>query len=125
MNKGTLTTLDFVISVLREHEKEMTSLSEKLEDAINRMSNNSEEKDTTDVHAVLKDLEEKVSSIEGFLGELLKQTANQNENLSLMIKAMANYPTRMELEDLRESISAFDNLIRKIVSSEVPKSSRY
>lgn len=125
MNKGTLTTLDFVISVLREHEKEMTLLSERLEDALNRVSNNSGGKNATDTHNVLKDLGERISSIESILEELLKQTASQNENLSLLIKAMGNYPTKMELEDLKESVSAFDNLIRNIVSKGTPNSSQY
>ena len=125
MNKGTLTTLDFVISVLREHEKEMTLLSERLEDALNRVSNNSGGKNATDTHNILKDLGERISSIENILEELLKQTASQNENLSLLIKAMGNYPTKMELEDLKESVSAFDNLIRNIVSKGTPNSSQY
>lgn len=125
MNNGTLTTLDFVISVLREHEKEMSLLSERLEEALNRVSNNSGGKDATDTHNVLKDLGERISSIESILEELLKQTASQNENLSLLIKAMGNYPTKTELENLKESVSAFDNLIRNIVSKETPNSSQY
>lgn len=137
MNKGTLTTLDFVISVLREHEKEMTLLSDKLEDVLSRVPSENIEKGMSEVHTVLKDIKERistldqktinsnVSSIESLLEKLMKQVAIQNQSLSLLVETMRNYPTKRELEELKASISSFNSLIQSITSKGGSKEPRY
>ena len=124
MNKGTLTTLDFVISILREHEKEMTLLSDKLEEVLSRISNENMEKDMNKIHVVLNDLKQKIIildqkavnpknlTIELLLKELVKQISIQAQNITLLLETIRNYPTKNELKELKISISSFNNLIK-------------
>ena len=131
MNKGTLTTLDFVISVLREHEKEMTQLSDKLEEVLSSASTDNLEKIMNEVKAVLNDIKQRIkasnqktkdsniSSIENFLVKLVEQVTIQNQSLSLLLETMSNYPTKNELETLKTSISSFNSLIQNIESKGI------
>lgn len=137
MTEGTLTTLDFVISVLREHEKEMTQLSDKLEKVLSRASTGNLEKDMNEIKTVLNDIKQRIktsnqktvdsntSSIENFLVKLVEQITIQNQSLSLLLETMSNYPTKNELETLKTSISSFNNLIQSIESKVDSKVSHY
>ena len=93
MSERTLTTLDFVISVLREHEKGLTALSEKLEETLSRVSGVSAKKNMDDIQ-----------SIEILLERLVEQVSIQNQNFDSLIKMMRDYPTKKELEDLIQKL---------------------
>ena len=137
MTEGTLTTLDFVISVLREHEKEMTQLSDKLEEVLNSASTDNLEKFMNEINAALKDIKQRlkasnqnttdsnISSIENFLVKLVEQVTIQNQSLSLLLETMSKYPTKNELETLKTSISSFNSLIQSIESKGDSKGSPY
>jgi len=101
MSRGTITTLDFVISVLREHEKDLTELSDKLEEIITSASGQNMKKDVDQIQSILNELEQKVlsldqkiesrtSSIEDLLKQLMGQVLIQNQNLNLLIEVMKN-----------------------------------
>ena len=131
MTEGTLTTLDFVISVLREHEKEMTQLSDKLEEVLSSASTDNLEKIMNEVYTALNDIKQKIntsnqktknsdnSSIENVLVKLVEQVTIQNQSLSLLLETMSNYPTKNELETLKTSISSFNSLIQSIESKGI------
>ena len=131
MTEGTLTTLDFVISVLREHEKVMAQLSDKLEEVLSSTSTNNLEKFMNEINAALKDIKQKIkasnqktkdsniSSIENFLVKLVEQVTIQNQSLSILLETMSSYPTKNELETLKTSISSFNSLIQSIESKGI------
>ena len=137
MNKGTLTTLDFVISVLREHEKEMTLLSDKLEELLDKFPSGNLNKDMGEIRSALNELRQTIvvsgkgsagsgrSSIESLLEQLVRQVSAQTESISLLVEAISDYPTKKELNELRESILLFNNLIHQIVKKEVPNGPEY
>jgi len=137
MNKGTLTTLDFVISVLREHEKEMTLLSDKLEELLDKFPSGNLNKDMGEIRSALNELRQTIvvsgkgsagsgrSSIESLLEQLVRQVSAQTESVSLLVEAISDYPTKKELNELRESILLFNNLIHQIVKKEVPNGPEY
>ncbi len=137
MNKGTLTTLDFVISVLREHEKEMTLLSDKLEGVLSRVSGENLGEDVTEIHTALNDLKQKIvaldqklesssnSSMEALLKQLTRLVSDQNQNLSLLVEAIKECPTKRELEDFKGSIASFNSLIQRLVSGGHSRDTRY
>jgi len=130
MSERTLTTLDFVISVLREHEKDLTILSDKLEDVLNSVSGKGMKKDVGKIQSALKEIKKKIhvldqkvtamnnSSVETLLNQLLNQVSIQNKNLSLLIEAMKGYPTKKEMENLKTSIASVNSLVGKLVSKE-------
>lgn len=135
MSKGTLTTLDFVISVLREHEKEMTLLSEKLETILSSVSGEGVKKDMGEIQSTLNEIKQKIlvldqkvtasskPSLEALLKQLVSQLSTQNQNLNLLIEAMKVYPTKKEVEEFEASISSFNSFIKKLVSKgEVKRS---
>ena len=126
MTKGTLSTLDFVISVLREHEKEMTQLSEKLEEVLNSASTNNLEPFMNEINTALNDIKQRLNApnqntakphnppIDNVLVKLVEQITIQNQSLSLLLETMSNYPTKNELETLKTNISSFSSLIQNI-----------
>lgn len=133
MSKGTLTTLDFVIGVLREHEKELTELSDRLEDVLLSVSNQTLEKGMGDIRSTVNEMEQKInllgqniesssslnSSIEITLKQLIKQISLQNQSFSILIESLKDYPTRKEINDLNESISSLRSVIQDISDKKV------
>ena len=130
MSKGTLTTLDFVISVLREHEKDLALLSEKLEVILSSVSGEGVKEDLGEIQSTLNELKQKIlvldqkvtassdSSIEVLLKQLVSQLSIQNQSLNLLVEAMGGYPTKKEVEELKASISSLNSSIEKLTSKK-------
>ena len=130
MSKGTLSTLDFVIGVLREHEKELTELSDKLEEIIADVSGHRLKKDMDEIQSAIEGLGQKIqvleqniivtgslnSTIEVTIKQLVEQTSIQNQSIKLFIEAMKEYPTKKEIRELTEGISSLNASLKKTKS---------
>ena len=120
-----MTTLDFVISVLREHENELTALSEKLEDVLSSVSGEDVKEDMGEIQFTLNELKQKIllldqkfsassnSSIEILLKQLVGQISIQNQSLNQLVEAMKGYPTKKEVEELSASVLSLKSFIKK------------
>lgn len=130
MSKGTLTTLDFVISVLREHEKELIVLSEKLTTIIKSASGKGVKKDITAIQAILNELRQQIhtldqrvmtinnSTTEMLLKQVVSQITLQNQSLNLMIETMKHYPSKQDIAALNTSIDNLNTLVKKLLTRQ-------
>ena len=120
MSGGTLSTLDFVIGMLREHGEELTELSDKLEEIIADVYGHLLEKDMDEIQSAINGIGKKIqvleqnniatgsinSSIEVTIKQLVEQTLIHNQSIELLIEAMKEYPTKKEIHEFKESLSS-------------------
>ena len=118
MSKGTLSTLDFVISVLREHERDLTELGDKLEEVLS-ISIGGMKKDLDEIRSILNELNQKIGTlnsplIETLLSQLVNQVTLQNQTIKLLIDGMKESPTKDEIKELKTSLSSIHRSIAKL-----------
>lgn len=113
MNKGTITTLDFVISVLREHEKEMSTLCDKLDEVLEGTGNKGIHEDIGEVRVAVNNLKMEISnldqkisgsgdkSVENLLTRLSEQVALLTKSLTMAVETLQNYPSKKEIENIK------------------------
>jgi len=125
MARNSLSALDFIVSVLREHEKELTELSERLEKtltvvggeyvkrALDELSNSMQILDKT-----LKRLSEKIDSevdsdirFRETVDSLKEESQRQRAQVNDVLNQLKSLPTRENLENLRRSIDTLNALL--------------
>lgn len=126
MERNSLTALDFVINVLREHERDLTSLSDRLDETLRSVSGKSVKKRLNEINSSLerlagevKDLKEKlvaseviaVSSQE-IVRSLEKQAALQRQNVERLSRVLREAPNRREIVELQKRIVALVDLMQ-------------
>ena len=126
MERNSLTALDFVINVLREHERDLTSLSDRLDETLRSVSGKSVKKRLNEINSALerlagevKDLKEKlvaseviaVSSQE-IVRSLEKQAALQRQNVERLSRVLREAPNRREIVELQKRIVALVDLMQ-------------
>lgn len=128
MSKGTLTTLDFVIGVLREHEKELNDFSDKLEEMVKDVSGKNLKKDMEQIEFNLDELKQKIvimdkkmpisngSDMEVLLQQLLDQISIQNQNMNILIEETKSRVTSKEINELKESVCSLNASIKELMS---------
>jgi hypothetical protein len=118
-----MSALDFVIEVLREHEKELNGLSEKLESMIKDLT---EGKIKESLNEIQKNLEALLRSFEGIhqslssFRELDKTLSDSLKILENMIRSLKDVleaiPSRAEIENLASGIRILQPPIPETVS---------
>jgi predicted nucleic acid-binding Zn-ribbon protein len=128
MSKGTLTTLDFIICVLREHEKELTQFGNKLEEIVKHVSGESLKKNIKQIEFDLGELRERMmamdkkipvsngSDTEVLLRQLLSKLSIQNQNVNLLIEEARDHAISKEIDELKASVSSLNACIKELMS---------
>ncbi len=123
--KNSLSTLDFVISVLREHEKELTNLSEQLDNVLTKAGANNAKHVLDELCSSVKTmsrglevLSEKVdatSKIDLGLSETIASLREESKKQAAQIDEMAGQfralPTKKDVRELKKAIDALGALI--------------
>jgi chromosome segregation ATPase len=127
MSKGTLTTLDFVIGVLLEHEKELTEFSDRLERMLKYATGNSLKKDIEQIEFDLDELNQRITAMdkkipvsngsdtEDLLRQLLSKLSNQNQNMKLLGEETKIHALSKEIDELKTSVSSLNASIKELV----------
>ena len=104
MARDSLVTLDFVINVLREHEKELTELSERLENTLTVVNEENIKQTLNELNHSLQVLSKR---IEGLRDENQRQKAQVNE----ILNKLETLPTKDDLENLRRAVETLGALL--------------
>ena len=116
--KNSLSTLDFIINVLREHERKLSHLSESLESTLKTLTIDDTKQAIAEmsesVHALSKTIEilsRKVESQRSSdLGDKqnLSRLQEENQRQKILVHDIVNqlkmFPTREDIQKLREAI---------------------
>jgi len=137
MARDSLSTLDFIINVLREHEKELTELSERLEKTLTVVTGE-------DVKQALDELSDSVQVLSKAVERLLEKMGSQVDSgirfretvdtlkeesqrqrvqVNDVLSQLKALPTREDLENLRRLIGALNAFLveKNQKSTDVPK----
>jgi len=137
MARDSLSTLDFIINVLREHEKELTELSERLEKTLTVVTGE-------DVKQALDELSDSVQVLSKAVERLLEkidsqvdsgirfretvdtlkeESQRQRVQVNDVLSQLKALPTREDLENLRRLIGALNAFLveKNQKSTDVPK----
>jgi uncharacterized protein YaaR (DUF327 family) len=120
--KNSLSTLDFIINVLREHERKLSHLGESLESTMKSLTIDDTKQTLTElsesVQALSKTIEILSWKIESQKSSDLgdKQTLfilqEENQRQKTLVDDIANqlktFPTKEDIQKLREAIDAFN-----------------
>ena len=131
MPKNSLSTLDFIINVLREHERKLSHLSESLENTLKTLTVDDTKQTLTElsesVQALSKTIEVlswKVESQKNSdLGDMqtLSSLHEENQKQKILVDHISNqletFPTREDIQKLREAIDVLN-------THTVPESTR-
>ena len=129
--KNSLSTLDFIINVLREHERKLSHLSESLENTLKTLTADDTKQTLTElsesVQALSKTIEVlswKVESQKNSdLGDMqtLSSLHEENQKQKILVDHISNqletFPTREDIQKLREAIDVLN-------THTVPESTR-
>jgi len=129
--KNSLSTLDFIINVLREHERKLSHLSESLENTLKTLTVDDTKQTLTElsesVQALSKTIEVlswKVESQKNSdLGDMqtLSSLHEENQKQKILVDHISNqletFPTREDIQKLREAIDVLN-------THTVPESTR-
>lgn len=127
MARNSLSALDFIVSVLREHEKELTELSERLENTLALVKGENVRRAldelTNSVQALSKtigSLCEKIGSqvdagirFRETIDSLREESQTQRVQVNDILDQLKALPTRDDLEDLRRAIDTLNALLAK------------
>lgn len=128
MEKNSLTALDFVISVLREHERDLTVLSDRLEETLKSVAGKGVRRSLTEISSSIEVLAKEVRGLRAKLAaseviavstkeiieSLEKQTSIQNQNIRRLSKLLKEAPNRVEVEELHGRVVTLMHLLNKI-----------
>ena len=131
MPKNSLSTLDFIINVLREHERKLSHLSESLENTLKTLTVDDTKQTLTElsesVQALSKTIEVlswKVESQKNSdLGDMqtLSSLHEESQKQKILVDHISNqletFPTREDIQKLREAIDVLN-------THTVPESTR-
>ena len=133
MEKNSLTALDFVINVLREHERDLTSLSDHIDETMHSVSGKGVKKRLNDINnsienltGEVKELKEKLVaseviaiSTEEIVRSLEKQAAIQRRNIKRLSSLLREVPNRNEIVELQTRIVALADLLQVAVKNRL------
>ena len=120
--KNSLSTLDFIINVLREHERKLSHLSESLESTLKTLTIDDTKQAIAEmsesIHALSKTIEILSRKIESQrspdLGDRqnLSRLQEENQRQKILVNDIVNqlkmFPTREDIQKLREAIYALN-----------------
>ena len=129
--KNSLSTLDFIINVLREHERKLSHLSESLENTLKTLTVGDTKQTLTElsesVQALSKTIEVLSCKVESQknsdLGDMqtLSSLHEENQKQKILVDHISNqletFPTREDIQKLREAIDVLN-------THTVPESTR-
>ncbi|MHA2394758.1 MAG: hypothetical protein ACXAEX_22745 [Promethearchaeota archaeon] len=128
MSSDPMTALDFVISVLRQHENELNELSLRLEEMIKEITGKEVKNDLgkiqsnlTNIQKNLQELNKKVSSSESSdknLETIIEKIEGQTQRFDILTESMKNIPTINEVDDLRTKFSSLTSNLKRLLSEE-------
>ena len=133
MERNSLTALDFVINVLREHERDLTSLSDHIDETLQSVSGKGVKKRLNDVNTSIenltgevKELREKLVaseviaiSTEEIVRSLEKQAVIQRRNIKRLSSLLREVPNRNEIVELQTRIVALADLLQVAVKNRL------
>lgn len=133
MERNSLTALDFVINVLREHERDLTSLSDHIDETLQSVSGKGVKKRLNDVNTSIenltgevKELKEKLVaseviaiSTEEIVRSLEKQAMIQRRNIKRLSSLLREVPNRNEIVELQTRIVALADLLQVAVKNRL------
>ena len=133
MERNSLTALDFVINVLREHERDLTSLSDHIDETLQSVSGKGVKKRLNDVNTSIenltgevKELKEKLVaseviaiSTEEIVRSLEKQAVIQRRNIKRLSSLLREVPNRNEIVELQTRIVALADLLQVAVKNRL------
>jgi len=122
MARNSLSTLDFIINVLREHEKELTALSERLEKTLTVVTgedvkraldelSNSVQVLSKAVERLSEKIDSQVDSDICFretVDSLKEESQRQRVQVNYVLNQLKALPTREDLENLSRSIDTLN-----------------
>lgn len=127
MSNNSLSALDFVVSVLREHEKELTALSEQLETALVEVRGENLRRSLYELSNSVQSLSQAVGSLserldsqlsldtglKGAVDDLKEESRRQKAQLNSILDQLRSLPTQDDFEDLRRAIDALRTNVTK------------
>ncbi len=133
MERNSLTALDFVINVLREHERDLTSLSNRLDGTLKNVSGNGVKKRLGEINGSIerlagevKELKEKLVASEviavstkEIVRSLEKQAAMQRQNIERLSGVLREVPNRREIVELQTRIVTLADLLQVAVKNRL------
>jgi archaellum component FlaC len=129
LERNSLTALDFVINVLREHERDLTSLSDRLDETLQSVSGKGVKKRLGEINGSIerlagevKELKEKLVASEviavstkEIVRSLEKQAAMQRQNIERLSGVLREVPNRREIVELQTRIVTLADLLQVAV----------
>jgi len=133
LERNSLTALDFVINVLREHERDLTSLSDHIDETMQSVSGKGMKKRLNDVNnsienltGEVKELKEKLVaseviaiSTEEIVRSLEKQAVIQRQNIKHLSSLLREVPNRNEIVELQTRIVTLADLLQVAVKNRL------
>jgi len=127
MSKNSLSALDFVINVLREHEKELTELSDRLENTLTVVKGEDVRRSLDELNSsvqilarTIEGLSERIDSrmtadmrFSEIIDSLKEESQRQKERINDILTQLKALPTRDDLENLRRAIDTLSELLAK------------
>ncbi len=118
--------MDFVINVLREHERDLTSLSDRLDETLQSVSGKGVKKRLGEISGSIerlagevKGLKEKLAASEAIavstkeiVRSLEKQAAMQRQNIERLSGVLREVPNRREIVELQTRIVTLADLLQ-------------
>jgi len=118
MARNSLSALDFIINVLREHEKELADLSEKLENTLTVLRGEDLRRTLGELgnsvqvlSETIKSLSEKIDSQVNADMRLKEESQRQRAQINDILNRLDALPTRDDLTDLRRGVDALNTLL--------------
>lgn len=127
MAKNSLSALDFIINVLREHEKELTELSERLENTLAVVTGDSIKQTLNELSSsvqvlsqAIDILSEKVDSqsnadvhFRDTLKNIREESQKQKTQVHNILNQLKTFPTKDDVQNLRKAIDTLGSLLNE------------
>ena len=125
MARNSLSALDFIVNVLREHEKELTELSERLENTLTVVTRENVKQALDELSNSLQVLSKTMESLSERVGSqvdadirlrktidsLKEESLRQRTQINDVLNRLKALPTKDDLEDLRSAIDTLNTLL--------------
>ncbi len=122
MPKNSLSTLDFIINVLREHERKLSHLSESLENTLKTLTVDDTKQTLTELSESIQALSKTIEVLSWKVDsqknsdfgdkQTLSSLHEENQKQKILVDHIANqletFPTREDIQKLREAIDVLN-----------------
>lgn len=123
--KNSLSALDFIINVLREHEKELTELSDRLENTLTIVTGDNVRHTLDELRSSVQVLSratellsEKIESqanadvcFREIIDDLKEESRREKEQVSDILIQLKSFPTKDDLQSFRRAVDAINALL--------------